>query len=219
VHRCLLTTPMCEKSFSCQGAETCDRSLRPKRLCQPPACPVACLARLASREPWTCTHARICAQARYGNDLPNVEAMMPMIQSAITANGSDPGLNSLQVTDRTVGCQLPARRCLLTTPICENGLNCQGAETCERPLCQPPGCVTADGAKMSPCGPDCLNSRRPWKCVHTGLCARARYANRLRLPAVQAMMPMNLPTATTANGTQDSVPELAMPTVCPRCRQ
>ena len=151
VHRCLLTTPMCEKGSNCQGAETCDRTLRSKRLCQPPACPVACLARLASREPRTCTHARICAQACYANDLLTVEAMMPMIPSAITANGSDPGLNSsagnrphcgLPTTCLLRHFGLPVRRCLLTTPMCGNGSNCQGAETCEyalRPkqLCQP----------------------------------------------------------------------------------
>ena len=199
-----------------------------RRLCQPPACLVFCLACLTSREPWTCTHARICAQARYANHLPTVKAM---ILSASAANGSDPWLHSpasnrphsgLPTTCLLRHLGLPARRCLLSTPICGNCLNCQGAETCERPLhpkrlCQPPGCVAADGAKMSPCGPDCLNSRRPSKCVHTGLCARARYAN--RLPTVQAMMPMNLLSATTANGTRDSVPELAMPTVCPGCRQ
>jgi hypothetical protein len=194
VHRCLLTTPMCEKGSNCQGAETCDRTLRPKRLCQPPACPVACLAGLASREPWTCTHARTCAQACYANDLltveamifflvhkkrivlvlvmwshsrallvlstlflialsrpigvrtsPTVEAMMPMIPSAITANGSDPGLNSsagnrphcgLPTTCLLRHFGLPVRRCLLTTPICGNGSNCQGAETCEWALPQ-----------------------------------------------------------------------------------
>ena len=52
--------------------------------------------------------------------------------------------------------------------------------------------------RRPPRGQDGLNSRRPRKCVHTRLCARACYAN--RLPALQAMMPMNLPTATTVNG-------------------
>jgi hypothetical protein len=187
----------------------------PRRLCQPPACPVFCLACLTSREPRTCTHARICTQACYANHLPTVKAM---ILSAIAVNGSDPWLHS-PADDRPHGglptaCLLrhfglPARRYLLTTPICENGLNCQGAETCERlldpkRLCQPPGCVAADGAKMSPCGPDCMNSRRPWKCVHTALCARAHYAN--RLPTVQAMCPSSLCARARY------VPELAM---CP----
>ena len=212
VHRCLLTTPMCEKGSNCQGTETCDSTLRPKRLCQPPACPVACLARPASREPWTCTHARVCAQACYANDLLTVDAMMPMIPSAITANGSDLGLNSpagsrphcgLPTTCLLRHLGLPVQRCLLTTPMCENGSTCQGAETCEwalRPkqLCQPSGCVAADGPKMPPRGQDGLNSRTPRKCVHTRLCARAFYAN--RLPALQAVMPMTLPTANTANG-------------------
>jgi hypothetical protein len=206
VHRCLLPTPICEKGSNCQGGQTCDRTLRPKRLCQPPACPVFCPACLTSRKPWTCAHARICAQAYYANHLPTVKAM---ILSAITADGSDPGLKSLAGNRLHCGLLticllrhlgLAARRCLLTTP--ENGLNCQGAETCEstlhpRRLCQPPGCVAADGPKMSPRGPDCLSNRRPWTCVHTRLCARASYAN--RLPMVQAMMPMNLLTATTAN--------------------
>jgi hypothetical protein len=222
VHRCLLTTSMCEKGSSCCGGQTCDRTLRPKA-----AVPTTYMACLTSREPWTCTHARICAQACHANHLPTVKGM---ILSAIAANGSDPRLHSPAVNRLHSGLPttcllrhlgLPARRCLLTTTLCENGLNCQGAEACERPLrpkrlCQPPGCVAADSAKMSPCGPDCLNSRRPWKFVHTGLCARARHAN--RLPTVQAMMPMNLLTATTANGTEDSVPELAVPTVCPRCK-
>jgi hypothetical protein len=145
VHRCLLTTPMCEKGSNCQGAETCDRTLRPKRLCQPPACPVACLARLASREPWTCTQARVRAQACWANDLLTVEAMMPMIPSAITANGSDPWLNSstsnrphcgLPTTCLLRHFELPVRRCLLTTPMCGNGSNCQGAETCKLALPQ-----------------------------------------------------------------------------------
>jgi hypothetical protein len=184
----------------------------PRRLCQPPACPVFCLACLTSRKPLTCTHARICAQACHANHLPTVKAM---ILSAIAASGSDPRLHSpagnrphsgLPTTCLLRHLGLPARRCSLTNPICENCLNCQGVETCERPLhpkrlCQPPGCVAAHGAKMSPCGPDCLNSRGPWKCVHTRLCARARYAN--RLPTVQAMMPMNLVTATTGKRTED----------------
>jgi hypothetical protein len=76
---------------------------------------------------------------------PTVEAMMPMIPSAITANGSDPGLNSsagnrphcgLPTTCLLRHFGLPVRRCLLTTPICGNGSNCQGAETCEWALPQ-----------------------------------------------------------------------------------
>jgi hypothetical protein len=79
----------------------------------------------------------------------------------------------------------------------------QGVETCERAvrpkqLCQLSGCVAADGPKMTSRGQDGLNSRRLRTCMHTRLCARACYAN--RLPALQAMMPMNLLTATTANG-------------------
>jgi hypothetical protein len=105
----------------------------PRRLCQPPACSLFCLACLTSREPWTCTHARMCAQACYANHLPTVEAM---ILSAIAANGSDPWQHS-PAGDRPHGglptacllrhLGLPARRYLLTTPICENALNCQGA--------------------------------------------------------------------------------------------
>ena len=38
VQRYLLTTPTCENGSNCQGAGTCERTLRPKWLCQPPAC-------------------------------------------------------------------------------------------------------------------------------------------------------------------------------------
>ena len=89
---------------------------------------------------------------------------MPMIPSAITANRSDPGLNSptgnrphcgLPTTCLLRHFDLPVRRWLLTTPMCGNGSNCQGGQTCEwalRPkqLCQPSGCVAADGPKMPP---------------------------------------------------------------------
>jgi hypothetical protein len=149
VHRCLLTTPMCEKGSNCQGTETCDRTLRPKRLCQPPACPVACLARPASREPWTCTHARVCAQACYANDLLTVDAMMPMIPSAITANASDLGLNSPAGNRPHCGLPtpcllrhfgLPVQRCLLTTPMCKNVRTVKGRRLANGP-CAPSSCA------------------------------------------------------------------------------
>jgi hypothetical protein len=38
VQRYLLTTPTCENGSNCKGAGTCERTLRPKWLCQPPAC-------------------------------------------------------------------------------------------------------------------------------------------------------------------------------------
>ena len=38
VQRYLLTTPTCENGSDCEGAGTCERTLRPKWLCQPPAC-------------------------------------------------------------------------------------------------------------------------------------------------------------------------------------
>ena len=156
--------PLCGQACpcpSCQKVPTVTGLCDLRRLCQPPACPVFCLACLTSREPWTCTHAGICAQACYANHLPTVKAM---ILSAIAANGSDPRLhspagnrphNGLPTTCLLRHLGLPARRCLLTKPICGNGLNCQGAETCEwalRPkqLCQPSGCVAADGPKMPP---------------------------------------------------------------------
>jgi hypothetical protein len=137
------------KRFNCQGTEACDRTLRPKWLCQPPACPVACLARPASREPWTCTHARICAQACYANDWLTVDAMMPMIPSAITANGSDLGLNSpagnrphcgLPTTCLLRHFGLPVQRCLLTTPMCKNVRTVKGRRLANGP-CAPSSCA------------------------------------------------------------------------------
>ena len=91
-------------------------------------------------------------------------------------------------------------------------------------LCQPPACVAANSAKMSPCAPDCLNSRVPQVSdtangtedsaaspghTSTNLCP-SHYAN--HLPTVQAM----ILSAIAANGSDPGLHRTAGAGTCER---